>query len=210
MKFESGATRQPNPVRRVLPQKNGHSLKWRRCLVFMAFVTFASTRIHPQDSRPSEHQVKAAYIYNFGKFVKWPDGAPANQSGSFVICVLDQDPFGATLQSTLAGESVGGKPVVVRRLPRAQDATGCHILFIGSAQERDLNKILAVIDDSSVLTVSDMPDFSKRGGMIQFVPVGDRIRFEINLNGAERSRLVFPSELLKVAVAVRKPTRSGD
>lgn len=210
MKLESAAIRQPNPVRRVLPQKRRHSLKWRRCLVFMAFSIFASTNIYPQASRPSEYQVKAAYIYNFGKFVKWPAGAPANQSGSFVICVLDQDPFGITLQSTLAGESVGGKPVVMKRLPRPQDAAGCHILFIDSAQEKDLKQILAAIDDSSVLTVSDMPDFSKRGGMIQFVPQGDRIRFEINLDDAERAHLVFPSELLKVAVAVRKSAGSGD
>jgi hypothetical protein len=178
--------------------------------VFVAFAILASTNIYPQASRPSEYQVKAAYLYNFGKFVKWPADAPANQSGAFTICVLDQDPFGGTLESTLAGESVGGKPVAVKRLPRAQDAAGCHILFIGSAQERDLNKILAAVNDSSVLTVSDIPDFSKRGGMIQFVPEGNRIRFAINLDGAERSHLIFPSELLKVAVAVRKSAGSGD
>jgi hypothetical protein len=107
-------------------------------------------------------------------------------------------------------ESLGGKPVVIKRLPRAQDAPACHILFINSTEGRDLKDILAAIDDSSVLTVSDMPDFSKRGGMIQFVSQGDRIRFEINLDGAERSHLIFPSELLKVAVAVKKPTGSGE
>jgi hypothetical protein len=155
-------------------------------------------------------QVQAAYLYNFGKFVKWPAVALANQSGAFTICVLDQDPFGATLQSTLAGESVGGKPVTVKRLAKAQDAAACHILFIGSAQQRDLREILAALDDAAVLTVSDMPDFSKRGGMIQFVLEGDRIRFEINLEGAQKSHLVFPSELLKVATAVKNPARLGD
>jgi YfiR/HmsC-like len=163
-----------------------------------------------QQAGPSEFQVKAAYIYNFGKFVKWPTFAPANQSGSFTICVLDGDPFGNTLQSDLAGESVGGKPVAVKRLPKARDAAACHILFISAAQGKNLEQILAAVDQTSVLTVSDMPDFSKRGGMIQFILDGDRVRFEINLDSAGKSHLVFDSELLKVAAAVTKPARPGE
>jgi hypothetical protein len=168
-----------------------------------------STTVNAQASKPNASQVQAAYLYNFGKFIKWPADVAANQSGSFTICVLDQDPFGDTLKSALTGESVGGKPVAVKRLPRAQDATGCHILFINSAQGKDLRGILAALDDSSVLTVSDMPDFSKRGGMIQFVFDGDRVRFEINLGSAEKSHLVLASELLKVAATVR-PAGPGD
>jgi hypothetical protein len=155
-------------------------------------------------------QVQAAYLYNFGKFVKWPASALANQSGSFTICVLDEDPFGATLQSTLVGQTVDGKPVVVKHLTKTQDAAVCHILFIDAAQGKDLSSILAALDESAVLTVSDMPDFSRRGGMIQFVLQGGRIRFEINLEGAERSHLVFASELLKVAAAVTKTAGAGD
>ena len=175
-----------------------------------AWMLFGAAGLAAQQAAPSEFQVKAAYIYNFGKFVKWPAVAPANQSGSFTICVLDGDPFGNTLQSDLAGESVDGKPVAVKRLPRAHDAAACHILFIGSAQGKDLGQILAAVDQASVLTVSDMPDFSKRGGMIQFILEGDRVRFEINLDSAEKSHLVFDSELLKVAAAVTKPARPGD
>ncbi len=154
--------------------------------------------------------MQAAYLYNFGKFVKWPAVAPANQSGSFTICVLDEDPFGKVLQSTLAGKSVGGKPVALKRIAKAQEAGACHILFIGSTEGKDLQGILSAVEQSSVLTVSDMPNFSKRGGMIQFILEGDRLRFEINLDGTDKSHLVFPSELLKVAVAVRRPARSGD
>lgn len=175
-----------------------------------AWVLLGAAGLTAQQTRPSEFQIKAAYIYNFGKFVKWPAVAPANQSGSFTICVLDGDPFGATLGSTLAGETVGGKPVAVKHIDKAQEASVCHILFIGSAQGKDLKEILSALDEAAVLTVSDMPNFSKRGGMIQFVPERDRIRFEINLEGAEKSHLVFPSELLKIAVAVRNPAGSGE
>lgn len=181
------------------------------CIVLAsAWIFLSAASLDAQQTGPNEFQVKAAYIYNFGKFVKWPADTLASQSGSFTICVLDQDPFITILQSTLAGESVGGKPVVVKRLPHTQAASACHILFINSTEGRDLKAILAAVYDSSVLTVSDMPDFSKRGGMIQFVSQGDRIRFEVNLDGAEKSHLIFPSELLKVAVAVKRPAGSGD
>jgi len=160
--------------------------------------------------KASVYQVQAAYLYNFGKFVRWPAVAPANQGGSFSICVFDQDPLAAVLQSTLAGESVGNRPVVIRRVAKAQEAGSCHILFISLAQRKELKEILAALDQKSVLTVSDIPDFSSEGGMIQFVFEGDRIRFEINLEGAQRAHLVFPSELLRVAVAVRKPARPGE
>lgn len=179
-------------------------------LMLASATFFTAGSVAAQAARPSADQVQAAYLYNFGKFIKWPPGVPASQSGSFIICVLDQDPFGKTLATTLAGESVGGRPVSVKRLPRAQDAGACHILFISSEQEKDLPGILAALDDSSVLTVSDMPEFSKRGGMIQFVLQGDRVRFEINLGSAEKSHLILASELLKVAAAVRKPKQAGD
>jgi hypothetical protein len=182
----------------------------RLCIAFSALAFLFSMDSQAQAPKANAYQVQAAYLYNFGKFVKWPAVAPSNQSGAFTICVLDGNPFADTLQSTLAGESVGGKPVVVKRLPKPEDAVACHILFISSAQGKDLHGILTAVEQLSVLTVSDMPDFSRRGGMIQFVLEGNRIRFEINLQSAEKSHLVFASELLKVAQAVTKPAGSGD
>jgi hypothetical protein len=182
----------------------------RLCIAFSVPAFLFSTCSQATPQQVNADQVQAAYLYNFGKFVKWPDAAPANQSGTFTICVLDGDPFGDALRSTLAGESVGGKPVAVKRLPNAEDAAACHILFISSAQEKDLSKILTAVDQASVLTVSDISDFSRRGGMIQFILQGNRLRFEINLESAQKSHLVFASELLKVAAAVTKPARSGD
>jgi hypothetical protein len=98
---------------------------------------------------------------------------------------------------------------VFKRLEKPRDASGCHILFIDSGQETHLPEILAAAKEASVLTVSDMPDFTKRGGMIQFVLIGDRIRFEINLASAESASLVLASDLLKVATAVRRSPESG-
>jgi hypothetical protein len=173
-------------------------------------VLVAASCLHAQQSKPSEYQVKAAYLYNFGRFVKWPPGLAAGKGDSFPVCVLGRDPFGPILDSTLAGEALEGKPVAVRRIARPQDAPDCRILFVSSTEENHLKEILAAVDQAGVLTVSDIPGFSRRGGMIQFVVEGDRVRFEINLATAESARLVLSSELLKVAAAVRRNARSGD
>jgi hypothetical protein len=195
----------PPPIR-ASSHVLGLYIRIRALALLLLTFALADHHVEAQGPRPNAGQVQAAYLYNFGKFVKWPAVAPANQSGDFTICVLDQDPFGDTLHSTLSGETVVGKPVVIKHLSGVQDAAVCHILFISQTQAHNLKGILSSLDESSVLTVSDIPDFSRRGGMIQFVPDGDRIRFEINLEGAEKSHLVFPSELLKVAVAVRRPS----
>jgi hypothetical protein len=178
--------------------------------MFIASVFFTAAILPAQQPKPNEYQVKAAYLYNFARFVKWPAGIAADKGDSFAVCVLGHDPFGLTLDATLAGEALDGKPVVIRRIARPQDAADCRILFVSSTEEHHLKEILAAIDQASVLTVSDIPGFSRRGGIIQFIAEGDRVRFEINLASAENVRLVLSSELLKVAAIVRRNTRSGD
>src|SRR5260370_23840101 len=166
--------------------------------------------LQAQQAKVSEYQVKAIYLYNFGRFVPWPPNAAAAKGDSFSICVLGQDPFGPTLDSTLAGETLGGKPLTVKRISTPRDAGECRILFISSTEENHLNEILVALDESGILTVSDMPAFSRRGVMIQFVLDGDKVRFEINLTKAETANLTMSSELLKAATVVRKNDRSGD
>jgi len=131
-----------------------------------AWAFFAASGL-PASSQNRVNQVKAAYLYNFGRFVKWPAGA-AVQGDSFAVCVLGQDPFGATLDSTLAGEALDGKPVVIRR---SQDRKTPRIANPVRQFDRgtSLKEILAAIDQASVLTVSDIPGFSRRGGIIQFI-----------------------------------------
>lgn len=161
-----------------------------------------------QASTPSEYQVKAAYLYNFGRFVTWP-AIPAAQDGSFTICVLGRDPFGATLDAAVAGHPLGGKPVAVKRIAHPEEASGCRILFIDSEKAGSLKEILPALSHLPVLTVSDMPDFSQRGGMIQFVLEDSRVRFEVNLTNAESAGLTMSSELLKVASGVKGRPRTG-
>lgn len=159
--------------------------------------------------KPNEYQVKAAYLYNFGKFVTW--SAPSGEANRFTICVLGKDPFGTLLDSVLTNQTIEGQNVVARRLAKPEDAAGCRILFISSSEDHQLKEILMVLAKNGVLTVSDIAQFSERGGMIEFVPQGDRVRFAVNVSNVEDAGLSLSSELLKVAVAVRRNAhRSGD
>jgi YfiR/HmsC-like len=164
--------------------------------------------LNAQRSSPSEYEVKAAYLYHFGKFVTWP--AKAGTGDEFPICVLGEDPFGAIFDATIAGETINGKKVVVSRIAKPQEAVSCRILFISASEERQLKEILATLDKTSVLTVSDISQFTRRGGMIQFVVDASRVRFEVNVTTAERAGLTLSSQLLKVAINVRRDSQTGD
>jgi len=163
-----------------------------------------------QRPKPSDYDVKAAYLYNFGRFVEWPGKVEASLGGSFRVCVLGQDPFGPSLDTTLAGETIAGKTVVAKRISSAHESGNCQILFLGFSEASRLNKIIAELDQKSVLTVSDMPQFLNSGGMIQFVLEGKNVRFEVNLPAAQRAGLTLSSELLKVATVVRRNPQPGD
>jgi YfiR/HmsC-like len=161
-------------------------------------------------SRPGEYEVKAVYLFNFGKFLSWPAGAAGLRNATFSICVLGQDPFGPVLDSTLAGEKIDGENVVARRVRTPQEALDCRILFISASEEAHLGAIFDVLGKAPVLTVSDLRDFAPRGGMIQFVLEEDKVRFAVNLGAAQKAGLSLSSQLLKVASSVQRNGPSGD
>jgi uncharacterized protein DUF4154 len=174
----------------------------------ITWILIAAPCLHAQKSGPTENEVKSAYLYNFGKFVEWP-AKTVIVGEYFTICALGDDAFGSTLETTIAGESINGRKVLVKHLTKPQDAVSCRILFISSSQQNRLKEILAELDNSSVLTVSDMPEFTRRGGMIQFVVEANRVRFEVNLTSTERSGLTLSSQLLKVAINVKRSAQPG-
>src|SRR6267143_1426179 len=124
---------QLNAQRHVCPRSWCGFLQFLTMVI--AWALFTATGLLAQQAKPSEYQVKAAYLYNFGRFVKWPAGVAAGKGDSFPVCVLGRDPFGPILDSTLAGEALEGKPVAIRRIAREQDAADCRILFVSSTEE---------------------------------------------------------------------------
>jgi hypothetical protein len=182
------------------PFREHSELSWdrgvllRRTIATVVWLLFAGSSALAQQ-KPSEYQVEAAYLYNFARFVEWP-AKGTNPSGAFTICVLGEDPFGTALETTFAGETLGNQRVAARRISSPQMSADCQILFISSSEANRLNKIIENLDKSAILTVSDIPQFSQRRGMIQFVLEENRIRFEVNLTATQRAGLTLSSELL--------------
>ncbi len=177
-----------------------NALRVAACLAVLTH-WLVTTALHAQ-VRPTEYQVKAAYLFNFAKFVKWP--ASASSDKEFDICVLGNDPFGDALKKTVAGERIEGKPVVVRKTTSAADASNCRIVFVSESESGRMGSIVSALSRSPVLTVSDADGFVDHRGMIQFVMDNDRVRFQVNLSSAEKAGLALSSELLKVATAVKQ------
>jgi hypothetical protein len=174
-----------------------------------AACVLSSAMLHAQQPPPRDYDVKAAYLFNFGRFTTWPAAGAAGDGAAFGVCVLGRDPFGAALDAMVTGEKIDGRRVTVRRIARAQDAAGCRILFVSASEDTELTHILQALEGSRILTVSDLPQFVERGGMIQFVSDGKKIRFTVNVPAATQVGLTLSSELLRVAAAVRTTAKRG-
>jgi hypothetical protein len=151
---------------------------------------------------PLEHQVKAAFLFNFAKFVEWPREAAGSQDEGFVICVVDDDDFAEELDRAVSGKTVEGHVLQVRRLQPPDDARNCRILYLGSLESPRHSTLLKSVRAASVLTVGNAPGFTRQGGIINFILADNRVRFEINPDAAERARLHISSKLLQLATIV--------
>ncbi|HWQ68453.1 MAG TPA: YfiR family protein [Patescibacteria group bacterium] len=147
---------------------------------------------------PLEYQVKAAFLYQFSKFVEWP--AQAFRTSQYTICigVVDGGPMAGALQS-IEGQESKGRRVVVKQFKTPENLEFCHILYISPALASRLAEILDQLNGTSTLTVSDISGFARRGGMINLITVDDKIQFEINVDAAERANLQISSHLLRLA-----------
>jgi hypothetical protein len=159
--------------------------------------------------RPAEYQIKAAYLYGFGKFVEWPATAPAAAGKDFRICVLGDDPFGRLLDDVAAGAVIKDRPVTLRRIAQVSEAEACHTLFISASEDARLARILSAMQGWPVLTVGDTPEFAERGGMVGFSLEGNRVRFTVNIQASRDAKLTLNSELLRVAAKVLKSREPG-
>ncbi|MEA2601292.1 MAG: hypothetical protein QOF89_2284 [Acidobacteriota bacterium] len=155
----------------------------------------------PAQPAVSEADVKAAFLYNFTKFVDWPQPVLAEGS-ELKICVLGEDPFGRTLQA-LTQEEVGGHRLKLIHLSSPSNLTACHVLFISRSEKDRLPRILEALGDAPVLTVGDTQGFVDQGGIINFLLEGSKVRFEINQEDAERVGIKISSKLLALARRVK-------
>ena len=147
-----------------------------------------------------EEAVKAGSIYNFTKFAVWPTDVSA--SDHFNLCVFSQNKPNGGLQA-LGGKLVADKPLVVRHNVKTSSIHTCHMAYIADDSEANIQKTLNKVKKYPILTVSDHPDFIRKGGMIGFVRSGSHVGFEINIAVANAAGVEIGSQLLKLAKTVK-------
>ena len=155
-----------------------------------------------------EYQVKAAFLFNFAKFVAWPREAFPRSDSPFTIC-LAGDPFDGAVDRIVQGEVLDGRPLTVRRVNTGEAIRSCQIIYVAPSEARRSEEIINAVMNAPVLTVGEDDNFINEGGIIHFVKTGGRIRFQINPEAAEHASLKVSSRLLRLAEIARPRQRAG-
>jgi hypothetical protein len=172
----------------------------------MAFCAWAS--VLPAAAADSlaakEHQVKAAFVYNFAKFVEWPAGSFQNTNSPLVIGVMGKSPISAALEAAVKDRKINGRAILVKSIETAEAARETHLLFVAASEDKRVDNVLPALAGASVLTIGESDAFARESGMINFVLDGDKCRFDINMDSAERAGLKVSAQLQKLAKTVRR------
>jgi len=173
-----------------------------RARVFYCFLLLAFAACSLARAQSNEYQLKAAFLFNFAQFVKWPPTAFTDAAEPFCIGILGDDPFGTTLDETVQGATVANHRLTVRRAQDLGSLQDCQMIFISKSEEGHLPEILAQLSSRPVLSVSEIDRFAKDGGIIDFYLQGGKVRFEINPGSAQQKGLKISSQLLTLGKIV--------
>lgn len=172
---------------------------WPLPRVFLsALILFCAALLFPQNvqaqkAKAGEYQVKAAFLYNFAKFIDWPSG-----SDGMTLCILGKDPFDGDIDF-IQGKTVKGRALTVKRIKTVKEVRECKILFISSAMKTSMMQTVTALKGSNVLTIGDTEGFAQQGVIINFYLEDEKVRFEINIEAAKHAGIQISSNLLKLA-----------
>jgi hypothetical protein len=152
---------------------------------------------------PSEYEVKAAYLFNFAKYLEWPAEAFTDRQAPLTLCVSGRDPFGGAL-AAYERRMVQARELRVRRSVGLDELRGCHMLFLAESEAPHVQQFLRAAARLPIITVSDIDGFTAAGGTIGLVDAGARVQFEINLASAQRAGVKVNSQLLRIARNTRE------
>ena len=169
----------------------------------LAFLGSGLPRAQPGPPASFEHEVKASFVYTVAKFVDWPADAFGGPETPLIFAVLGEDPIEEQLEHTVEGKSVAGHPIEVIRLKDVNDPQPCHVLFVSLSEAVHEEEVIARRRGSSVLTVGESERFAQRGGVMQLTLDQNMVRFEVNVDAAQRAHLQISSKILKLGKIVR-------
>ena len=155
-----------------------------------------------QKASVGEYELKAVFLFNFVKFVKWPPKAFPDAKAALTIGILGDDPFAGTLERTIHGETVGGRVLRMHRSPRIEELRTCQIIFVSKSERSRVNELVAALRGAAVLTVGESEQFSHQGGVITLLMQKGRVGFEINVAAGRRAGLEISSKLLRLGKIV--------
>jgi hypothetical protein len=165
----------------------------------LTVVALCSSIAHAQDV--TEPSLKAAFIYNFAKFTEWPADVLSGPA-TFNACVLGDMPIGDALERSVKGRQLGGRSISVLRVAPEGPLKSCHLLYISGLKTSQITTIVDAIKGAPVLTISDVEDFARMGGIAHVFVDNGKMRFDLNLELAKRARLQLSSKLLVLAARV--------
>lgn len=165
-------------------------------ILLICCVCEAAENKENRTDRLTEYEIKAKFIYNFTKFVTWPESVHNNES--IKLCILGTDPFGSAL-NIVKGKKVRGSLLEFSTAGYSENINNCHILFISRSEKNNFSDILSLCKNFPVLTIADTPGFCNEGGIITLIRADNKIRFEINTDAAKQAGIKISSHLLKLA-----------
>lgn len=168
------------------------------CIVLSGFLSSVSGAAQ---NSPAD-KVKAGFMLQFSKYVLWPDEPFPVDKDTIVLCLLGQDPFGSMIDQ--ANKAFHERTIEIRRIKGLKEIQDCHMLYVSSERQQTMVEIVDAVKEQPILIVGNENDFLTMGGMINFLQVGTKIRFDIQLTNTEQNQLQFSSKLLKVANDVKQ------
>jgi hypothetical protein len=173
-----------------------------RVSFILALTTGFCASTVPAQTTAKEYRIKAAFLFNFAHYVEWPPDTFKDANSPLTYCTIGDDPFDGVLDESLNAKSVGTHPLRVQHLKPPENFQGCQIVFIGANEKKRTTAILETLKQSPVLVVGESNHFIQQGGTVGFLSEENTVRFEVNLDAAQRARLNISATLLSVAKTV--------
>jgi len=188
----------------------GRRSRWPAGLLalLVALSPIEPPRAQPGPPPEFEHEIKASFVYTVAKFVEWPDRAFERPGAPLVFEVLGEDPLEEALERAARGKLVNGHPVEVLKAGDSRDLAPCHVLYVGRSEAGQLRGVLDQIRGETVLTVGELERFAEDGGVMGLRLEQNMIRFEVNVDAAERAHLSISSKILKLGTVIRERKRA--
>lgn len=169
----------------------------RRASVVLIGVAIMLLSVH--SARAQKEKFHSIFIYNFSKYVKWPDDQDA---GSFVIGVYGSSAIEKDLAEMAVSKKVNGMPIEVKQFKSMEGIDQCHIIYVASSESGKIDQIISQTNSKPVLIVTDKPGLAKKGAAINFVELDGKIKFELNQQNAESRGLKVAGALTSLAIVV--------